>query len=1180
MKIKLLLFLSLSLCLFGHTQNTNNQLNKASDIIITGTVVDKSDGTPLPYAYLKVDNTRLGTVTEGDGKFRITIPEIYNTNTITISYLGFKSLVLTVKEFKAQNKSQFLMQSEATSLDEVVVASKEKLPKAKSLLRKVIKQIPVNYADSTTMISGYYRETLKENGNYMKFSDAVCNYYELPYNNEKYKWRDYQYPFDFSLGFGAFSFDSNSLHRTHFHHRTLKKEQVNIIDSRSSSNLSKRNFNSNIEGGPLGLFGRNRVKYQESFLEKKAKRDFAYTISEELDATSGEWLYVLSFHTKTTKEELAKLKPGARNKQWKLANKRKLLKGKIYINPEDLAIVRYECEVPNDLKQYFCAYNFNEIKHFDYKLDVRFKKKGETYYINTMRHEDEFIFKDSISQETTYYSAISEFNTTGINDLQVKKIPKEDQFANVMSNQLYELALDYDDTYWKNYTAENPIARIDAEIRADMEVNKTLEIQFRDKHIRNDSLPEPMAKIKPSHFKIHGETYTDNYAWLKDTKAPKNNPAIMDYLRAENKYTENYNIPLKKSQRGIYKQLIQNIELNSTSLPIKENGYLYYSKYNEDDEHPIYYRKAIAENAEEETLLDVNVMAAEKVYYTASVGIASPNNQLLPVFENTTGKDDYTLKLKDLKTQTFLNDSITRIGGMVWLDDTSFLYSNIEKETFRSSKIMRHILGTDSKTDAVIYEEKDPSFSVSISKSKSKDYIFLSSGSSTSSEISFLKTDDLEGNFEVILPREKNHLYGVLHFKDQFYMMSNKDALNYKILTIDTAEVSKGNWKEVVPHQPGVLLEGFVMFDNYLVIQEKEKAQSQLKITNLTTQKSHYIKFKEDYYNISIGYNPDTATDSLQLSYSSFETLPSTLNYHMETKKKRLVKQYGKKPLYSYQRYLVQRKWVTAKDGKQIPLTLISDKWRAKDKWRTKRKGNGFKVYLTSYGAYGSGQGLARGATVQHLVNMGYVYAIAHVRGGDDMGKEWYEDGKLFNKKNTFSDFIACAEYLIAENYAKEGSIVASGGSAGGLLMGAVVNERPELFETVILDVPFVDVINTMLDEKLPLTTSEFEEWGNPKDKDYYNYIKSYSPYDNVTSQDYPNLLFSTGINDTRVGYWEPAKMVAKLRANKTDDNVLLLKTSLSNGHGGGSGRFAGYKESAFQLALIYELNRLRFITE
>jgi len=1138
--------------------------NTFSQTVVTGTVIDKKDTAPLPYAYIKIDSVPLGTVTDADGKFRLSIPAQYDAHTITLGYVGYKDLHITVEDFKGMNNSVFKMTSSNLQLSEVVVTPK-KMPSAKALLKKVIKNIPVNYADSPTKITGYYRETLKENGAYIKYSDAVCDYYAEPYSNKNYRWKDYQNPSDYSFSNGSFSFFSNSLHRVHFHHRTLKNEQVDIIDSRSSSNLSKRDFEANIEGGPLGLFARNRVKYQQSFLGNKANRDFTYTISEKENELGG-WLYVLEFETKTTKEELDALSSPNSRKQWKKANKHKLLKGRIYIDQDDFAVVRYECSVPNQLKQFFCSYEEMAVKHFDYKLDVSYKKKGNQYYLDKMRHEDEFIYKDTTDITTTYYSAISEFNVSDINEKNPTKISKEDNFANTVANQLYEFPLEYDSIFWQEYTSKNPISTIKSTIREDMELDKSLERQFHDKHVRNDSMPEPIAKIETSNFKIHGENYIDNYAWLKDTKAPLSNKPVMDYLRKENKYTENYNIPLKKSQRSIYLDLVKSIEENSTSLKTKKNGYFYYSKYSEDDEYPVYYRKAI-ENDSVKELLNVNQMAKDKGYYNAGVGPVSPNNQLITVYENTTGKDEYTLKIKDLSKNIFLSDSINNIGNMVWLDNSTFLYVNVEKETYQALKVYRHIIGTDAKHDSIIFQEEDPSFSVSIEKTKSKEYIFLNTSNSISSETWYLKTTMPNGQFKVVQPREKNHIYHITHYKDKFYILTNKNALNYKVVTTSINDTGKDAWKDYVPHQTGVLIQNFQIFDNYFVINEKENAQSRIKIIDQATQESHYVKFDEAFYNVGIGYNPDFKTDSLQLGYSSFETPYTTYNYNMKTKKKSLVKQHSKPITHPFFKYKIERKWVTAKDGKKIPLTLISNNWRAR------RKNAKHKVYLTSYGAYGMGQELVGGPTAHHMVNNDYLYAIAHIRGGDDLGREWYDDGKLFNKKNSFSDFIACAEYLIEEDYAQAGHIVADGASAGGLLMGAVVNERPELFNTVILNVPFVDVINTMLDENLPLTVGEFDEWGNPKNKKAYEYIKSYSPYDNVRAQNYPNMLFFTGLNDTRVGYWEPAKMVAKLRANKTDDNVLLLKTDFSNGHSGGSGRFAGFRDSAYKLALIYDLN-------
>ncbi|MEP2239148.1 MAG: carboxypeptidase-like regulatory domain-containing protein, partial [Maribacter sp.] len=770
-----------------------------SQTTVIGTIVDKKDASALPYAYLKIDDVALGTVTDGDGRFRIIIPEKYTNYNITLGYVGYKDLHLTIKDFIAKDGDVFAMESSNLELMEVVVTPK-KMPSAKALLRKVIKNIPDNYASSPTMITGYYRETLKENGVFIKYSDAVCDYYAEPYSNKNYKWKEYQNPSDYSFSNGSFNFYSNSLHRVHFHHRTLKNEQVAIINSRSSSNLSKRDFEANIEGGPLGLFARNRVKYQQSFLGNKANRDFTYKISE-VENTSGGWLYVLEFETKITKEELDAIASPNNRKQWNKANKHKLLKGKIYIDQDDFAVIHYECSVPNKLKEYFCGYGDMQVKHFDFKLDVSYKKKGNQYYIDKMRHEDEFIYKDTTDITTTYYSAISEFNTTNIDLNNQTKISEEENFANTTSNQLYELPLEYNDDFWKNYTTENPISVINTTIRTDMESDKSLEKQFRDKHIRNDSLPAPIAKKEPFIFKMHGENITDNYAWLKDTKSPVNNKPVMDYLRKENSYTDNYNIPLKKAQRTIYKDLIKSIEKNSSSLQAKRNGYLYYSTYSDDDEYPVYYRKAIKNDSVQE-LLNVNKMAKDKGYYNAGVGPVSPNNQLISVYENTTGKDEYILKIKDLSKNIFLSDSINNVGNMVWLDNSTFLYVDVEKETFQASKVYRHILGTDAKNDSIIYEEKDPSFSVSIEKSKSKEYIFLNTSNSISSESWYLKTNTPNGQFKVVRPREKNHIYHTTHYKDKFYILTNKNAINFKVVTTAIDDTLKGNWKDFIPHQP------------------------------------------------------------------------------------------------------------------------------------------------------------------------------------------------------------------------------------------------------------------------------------------------------------------------------------------------------------------------------------------
>jgi len=1140
-----------------------------AQISITGKVIDQKTKEPLPYVYIKVQDVALGTVTEGDGIFSIKLPKQYEDKLLEFSYLGYETFSESVKNLQRKDIVTIEMKTEATVLDEIVVVPK-KLPKAKVILRRVLNNVEKNYSDFSTLIHGYYRETIKENGAYIKFTDAACSYYSAPYAKQNYKWKDYQSAYAHwsnSLS-NIFDFTGSSLHRSHFHHETLKEEQMKIIDSRSSLNGSVRNMDANIQGGPLGLFGRDRLKYQKSFLGKKRMKDFTYLVDEVQDE-NGKWLYLLHFKTTTTKAQLdAAESPNPNNtKQWRLANKHKLLEGKIYIDQETYAVLKYECNVPNELKKYFCGFTTMATKHFDYKLEARYKKYGNKYFIEYLRHEDEFIYKDTTDDTTTPYAAISEFRNLKIQTNDIKPLSKVDNFTNSHYNQLHDYAVDFDSLFWVNYTSENPIASIDAEIRTDMEKEKTMEEQFRDKHLRDENMPAPIAEIKPLTIKLHGEKVTDNYAWLKDTKVPKSNKAVMDYIRAENDYTDNYFLPFRKAQRKIFSELAASVEKNYKSLPTKRNGYLYFLEYKGDQDHPSYYRSPIDKPDVKELLLDVNEMAKEKEFYNAGGIQASPNNQLIAFYENTTGKDAWVMKFKDLKSNNILTDSLTDVGGMVWIDENTLLYTQLEKKTYRSYRIRRHRLNTPQSNDELIYEERDPSFGVSLGKSKSKEFIFMNCGNSTSSEMWLLRSTNPYGKFQLIHPREKDHQYGFSHYKDKFYISSNKNSLNGKLLLCDTATVDFKHWKTLIPHRPEVMINDFTVFDNYLVISEKERAQDRIRIIDRRTKEEHFIKFKTDIYTINIGYNPDTNSDTLQFSFSSIKIPSTVFNYHMGTKEKRVVKKEKTMLMWTGKNIKVKRVWVPTDDGKKVPMTIVYNKWRDGGK-----KSRYNRVYMSSYGAYGSGQSVGYSQVIHSLMNRGFTVVIPHVRGGNDLGMPWYHDGKLLNKKNTFNDFIACAKYLIDEGYAEKGSITAQGGSAGGLLMGAIANMRPDLFKTIVLDVPFVDVINTMMDDKLPLTVDEYQEWGNPNKKKYYEYIKSYSPYENVKAQAYPNMLFFTGLNDTRVGYWEPAKMVAKLRTLKTDNNLLLLKTALNSGHSGGSGRYAYYKDLSYKLAIIFDL--------
>ncbi|PCI98692.1 MAG: hypothetical protein COB15_05570 [Flavobacteriales bacterium] len=1131
---------------------------------ITGKIICNDDKQPASFATVLIEGKGFGTATDENGKFKLTIPKKYAAEKLTISFLGYSKKLILISTLNPTGNTIYISKDAANLAQFTVVSRKDYTPK--QMLKKVLKSIEKNYSTDTISFDAYYRETLTESGRHIKYADAVCEFNYAPYQNKKYKRKAYISTWESSNTLSDLpQWPGERLHRYHFWSKTLKKDQLKIIESRSSENLTQRNLTANIEGGPLGLLGKDRVKFRQDFLDKKKFNEFDYTLKEELDTINKEYNYVLYFIPKAAKEiRDTTIKKWRYNKRFRNNTQ----EGKIVIDRNTFAIKSIEYAISKNLKKHLCTYTTMNIKHFDYRIKENYTLIDGKYYLTSIKQQDEFIYKDTTNNTVTPYNATLEISIHDIKPNTKNSFKKEALFTNSDANQLFDFPLYYNDTFWTKYSQEKPEFNIPTHIRKDMEFKKPLEKQFVDKHRRDTTLKAPMADIIPFRYNLHKEEIIDNYAWMKDVTQPKQNTAVMEYINAENKYFDNYFIPLRKQQRSLFSELKRATEKNYKSLPVKKNGYIYHYKFIGENEYPIYYRKK-ENSTKEEVLLDVQEMAKDKQYYNAGGITISPNNNIMAYSENTTGNDNYVIKFKNLKTNTLLKDSLTFASNLVWVNDTTIIYASQEKKTNRTNKIATHQLLSNQKNDKVIKYEKDVLFELRVWKSKSKKFIFIQSASSTSSEQYYIRTNATDLTPKLFYFREDKHKYTVTHSKNQFYILTNKKALNNKIVVADTSNYAINKWKTLVPHNKKVLLSSFEIFDKYIVLSEKENAQPRLRVLNLASNKSHNIKFKEDYYSIGLGYNPDFDTDSLQFSYSSYITPGTVYNYHMKTQEKRIVKR-RKWRISKYSPYKTKRIWATAKDGKKIPITLFYNKWGAYNKKEPQKN----KVLLTSYGSYGAGQGVGFNTSLFPLINRGFIYAVAHIRGGNDLGEKWYLDGKMLNKKNTFTDFIDCAEYLIENDYVTKGNITIQGASAGGLLMGAVANMRPELFKAVILDVPFVDVVNTMLDDKLPLTTGEYEEWGNPNDKKYYNYMKSYSPYENVDQKDYPPMFFFTGINDSRVGYWEPAKMVAKLRKFKTDNNVLLLKTNLNAGHGGDSGRYSYYKALAMKYAIIFDLYR------
>ena len=697
-------------------------------------------------------------------------------------------------------------------------------------------------------------------------------------------------------------------------------------------------------------------------------------------------------------------------------------------------------------------------------------------------------------------------------------------------------------------------------IQCNSDQNSTESNQLIGMYHKKD-IQAPTANKTPKELSIHGDTRIDNYYWLND----REDQNVIDYLNAENNYRKEMMAHLEPAQEEIYQEIISRIKQTDMSVPYKDNGYWYYVRFEEGKEYPIYCRKKGSLESEELNLLDVNELAKEYKFYQVGGRTVSPDNKLLAYGEDTLSRRIYTLRFKNLETGETLEDVIPNTtGSAVWANDNKTLFYATKDETLRSYKIFKHKLGTSSEEDVEIYHESDETFSTFIYKTKSKKYLVIGSYQTISTEYRVLNADTPDEAFQIFQPRERKLEYAISHFGDQWYVKTNLDARNFRLMKTSVDATSKENWQEVIPHRDDVLLEDMELFKDYLILGERVDGISKLRVKTWDGKEDYYIDFGEDAYTAYSSVNMDFDSDLFRLGYTSMTTPSSVFDYNLKTKELKLLKQQEVVGDFDKNNYQSERIFATAQDGTKIPLSIVYKKGTPKD--------GSAPLLLYGYGSYGYSMEPTFSSIRLSLLDRGFIYAIAHIRGGEEMGRHWYEDGKLLNKKNTFTDFIDCGEHLIQEKYAAPDNLFAMGGSAGGLLMGAIVNMRPDLWKGIVAAVPFVDVVTTMLDESIPLTTGEYDEWGNPNDSTYYEYIKSYSPYDNVEAKDYPAMLVTTGLHDSQVQYWEPAKWVAKLRELKTDDNPLLLHTNMETGHSGASGRFKRYKETAMEYAFFLDL--------
>jgi oligopeptidase B len=682
-----------------------------------------------------------------------------------------------------------------------------------------------------------------------------------------------------------------------------------------------------------------------------------------------------------------------------------------------------------------------------------------------------------------------------------------------------------------------------------------------------DITPPKANKIK-KHLEIHNDVRIDPYYWLND----RENEEVIDYLKKENDYYDKMTAHTKDFQNELYEEMKGRIKEDDESVPYLFNGYYYQTRYEKGKDYPIYTRKKRSLDAKEEILFNVNDMAEGHNYYNLSGISISPNNKYASFGIDTISRRKYTIYIKNLGTGKLLKESIPlTTGGAIWANDNRTLfYTRKDEQTLRSNKIFMHVLGTDPKSDELVYEEEDETFSCFIYKTKSKKYIIIGCYSTMSNEYRILEANRPNGEFRIFQHRIRGLEYSISHYNDNFYILTNLDkAKNFKLMKTNIGSTSFKNWIDVIPHRDNVLLEDVDIFKDYLVVCERFNGLNCLRIIRWDNSSDYYLPFESETYTAYTKRNLEFDTKILRYSFNSLTTPPSVIDFNMETREKTVLKEteiLGGK--FDKKNYESKRLWATVKDGTKVPVSLVYKKGIKKN-GRT-------PLLLYAYGSYGSTIDPYFSSVRLSLLDRGFIYAIAHVRGGEYLGRAWYDNGKLLSKKNTFTDFIEVSKFLIKEGYTTREHLYAYGGSAGGLLIGAIVNIEHKLYNGVIAAVPFVDVLTTMLDESIPLTTGEYDEWGNPNDHEYYEYIRSYSPYDNVDKKEYPNMLVTTGLHDSQVQYWEPAKWVAKLRDLKTDDHLLLLHTNMDTGHSGASGRFESLKETAMKYAFLLDLEGIK----
>lgn len=1051
---------------------------------VKGVIKDSNSKEPLPFATVRIKGTSKGVVSNEIGEFLLNLSTLGADETLEISYIGYYSKEVKIPTFPGKVLN-IEMEQDIVQLQEIEIMPKDPTV----ILKEAIDKIEINYQTTPFGYEAYYRELVKVDSTFVKYADAAAYIYNYGYHQKNPS----QSLYAFTSPNRVFSFPESA--GQFFPH--YKSKRVKIIEARASDNLQViqsqmgiYDFEQfNISNGLQKTIASDYVKGPNIFLNPDKWQFYDFEL-DDYESYIGKRVYVIKFEPK--------------GKNLKKAT----VSGTVYIDIESSAIIAYELEAPEELqkklrkvswikfvaklpKKYRETYGGKAgfkrtMTDYNHKVKVEFQEHQGKWYLSSIRNIGQYhnygTLLDDIWFETTRELVINQVITD-----KVPEIPEKERF----SGHLFDYPISYSPRFWENYNSILP-TEIFSDALQDLEKEKSLDEQFRQRVTKDTTLLPPVAKKSPTSKVVHGHALVDDYQWLHDPYKDE----VRQHIRLENDYTKNYMIPLEKSRRELYQEMVRKVKKNDESVPVKIDEYYYYAKHVDTLNYPIYCRKLQTLEAKEEVIQDVNLLAKNYEYYDFSMDDPSPNHDIIPFYENLEGGFDSVLKFKNLTNQSLLNDSLHDADDLVWFESgDAFLYTKKEPETKRTFQIFLHQLGTSQTSDVLVFEESDPTFSVNLGKSKSDRFIFITSSSKEENETHVLDAKVVNTDLKLLRARQSSHLYHVTHVGNTFYVASNQDAPNFQIFTTPENNWNRDHWKLIVPHHDEVALAGYQVFDEHLVIMEKSDAQDYLKVIHLPSGKIKKLKFGKVPHVLSLLSNADPATDSFRFSYEDPLTPTIVYDYDFASGKKTIVKQYQVQGPYDPKEYEVEKIHVTGHDGVDIPVTLIYRKG-AKNRSITKINGKKSfgqrKLYLTSYGAYGISSEPYFSYARLSLLDKSVIYAIAHVRGGGEKGKAWYEQGKFLHKKNTFKDFISVAEHLIAEDYVEKGRIIARGGSAGGLLVGAVVNERPDLLLGAILEMPFLDVVNTMMDESLPLTTGEYKEWGNPKDKQYFDYMLSY----------------------------------------------------------------------------------------